>query len=138
MASEAWTWKVCEPALSPEYETGLVQLANAAASSEQAKVAAEELGVKLNCAEVDVVGLVGWLAGDGGVRHRGGGRGEFLPLFFADQRPGLRAMPGASGPAPAPRTAPQKFSPGCIRAGHSAGRRGVSETSAPLGPLIRS
>lgn len=103
MASEAWTWKVCEPALSPEYETGLVQLANAAASSEQAKVAAEELGVKLNCAEVDVVGLVGWLvmvvSGT-----EGAGGGSSCPYFsrIKDRVYGLcrehRARPRRHGP----------------------------------------
>ena len=46
--SEARTWKVCAPADSPVYDTGLLQPANAAASSEQAKVALFEVEVKLN------------------------------------------------------------------------------------------
>ena len=46
--SEARTWKVCAPLDSPVYDTGLVQLANAAESSEQAKAAVADVEVKLN------------------------------------------------------------------------------------------
>ena len=46
---------------SPVYDAGLVQLTNAAESSEHANVAPAEVEVKLNCADVEVVGLAGWL-----------------------------------------------------------------------------
>ena len=59
--SEARTWKLCVPTESPVYDTGLVQLANAAESSEQANVALVDVEVKLHWADVELVGVAGLL-----------------------------------------------------------------------------
>ena len=52
---------MCAPPDSPVYDTGLMQLANAAESSEQAKVALVDVEVKLNWADAELVELAGWL-----------------------------------------------------------------------------
>ena len=59
--SEARTRNVCAPSTSPVYDAGLVQPANAAESSEQAKVALVDAEVKLNRADVEFDGLAGVL-----------------------------------------------------------------------------
>ena len=60
------------------YDAGLVQLTNAAESSEQAKVALADVEVKVNWADVEVVGLAGWL-----VIVVSGGAGVPAPARFA-------------------------------------------------------
>jgi hypothetical protein len=76
-ASVALTVNVCEAALSAPYALGLVQAAEAAASSLQMNVVPDSVAVKANEALVEVLGLAGAdvMVVSGAVVSAGGGGG---------------------------------------------------------------